>query len=174
MKMKSLFSICLRTLNRQEGTQVWSSPALGPHPHRSPGSGAPAPILEPRCRSETNGRLLRFWDRFSRCGVHNRSSCSVSDPRSPGVRRGAPEGAAQSGPDGDPRHAAPSRPAVGEPGDLHLRPGSTRLALAPSLPWHTPKAEDRPRPERTGPGGSGDLIPAHVSSSPAFLMMYSA
>lgn len=63
---------------------------------------------------------------------------------------------AQSGPDCDPRHAAPSRPAVGEPGDLHLRLGSTRLALAPSFPWHTPKAEDRPRPERTGPGGSGD------------------
>lgn len=110
---------------------------------------------------------MRVWDRFSRCGVHNRSSCSVSDPRRPGVRRGAPEGAAQSGPDGDPRHAAPSRPAVGEPGDLHLRPGSTRLALAPSLPWHTPKAEDRPRPERTGQevaeiGEGGRARPAWV------------
>ena len=113
------------------------------------------PLWRPRpqsraCRPlETNGRLLRVSDRFSRCGVHSRSGCGISDPWRPGARRGVPEGAAQSGPEAGPRHAAPSQPAVVEPWDLHLPPWSTRLALPPFLYGARPRLKTSAhRPER--------------------------
>lgn len=96
----------------------------------------PRPQSRACCPLETNGRLMRVSDRFSKCGVHSRSCCGISDPRRPGA---APEGAAQSGPEAGPRHAAPSRPAVVEPWDLHPPPWSTRLALPPFLSGARPR-----------------------------------